>query len=402
MKHLTVALRPGLVTLSVWTLVAMGPTTTAAQTPVTTPAQKATAQQVAQSGVPLSELAPDAPDHYRVKKGDTLWAISGVFLKRPWRWPELWGMNMAEIRNPHLIYPGQELHLVKKDGRAMLTTAKPVGSEGIQTVRVSPTSRVEPLLDSALPTLETRRIEAFLAEPIVVDEAGLAQAARIVATRELRVLLSRGDRAYARGPADKPLSLASGQPRDFRVFRNAVPLKDPESGAILGYEAQYIGNARLVAPEKAATPRTETKAAEEAVPASLEIVQSTEEMRVGDRLLPEPPREFPSYVPRAPETPVDGRVVSVYGSGVRFASQNQVVAINRGTRDGLEVGHVLQILTAGERVTDRTDPTRPTLRVPDERNGLMMVFRTFDRVSYALILEITDVVRVGDRLVNPR
>ena len=401
MKHPTVALRPGLFALSVCAVAAMVPVAVGAQ-PVTTPAQKATAQQVARSGVPLSELAPDAPDHYVVKIGDTLWAISGLFLKRPWRWPELWGMNLAEIRNPHLIYPGQELHLVKKDGRALLTTTRPTGSDEIQTVRVSPTSRVEPLLDNALPTLETRRIEAFLAEPMVVDEAGLNQAPRIVATRELRVLLSRGDRAYARGPMGAPLSLSSGQPRDFRVFRNATPLRDPVTGAVLGYEAQFVGNARLVASERPAVAKTETKAAEDAIPASLEIVAAKEEMRVGDRLLPEPPREFPSYVPRAPETAVDARVVSVYGSAVRFASQNQVVAINRGSRDGLEVGHVLQILTAGERVTDRTVPDRPAIRIPDERNGLLMVFRTFERVSYALILEITDTVSVGDRLTNPR
>jgi hypothetical protein len=138
------------------------------------------------------------------------------------------------------------------------------------------------------------------------------------------------------------------------------------------------------------------------VPATIDIISAKEEIRVGDRLLPEPPRQLLTYTPHAPQGKVDGRIVSVYGSAVVNAAQNQVVAINRGTRDGMEVGHVMAILKDGSRVIDKTDPNRQSIKLPDERNGLLMVFRTFDRLSYALILEITDGVRVGDRLSNPQ
>ena len=375
----------------------------AANLPIT-PAQKATANQVAQSGVALSELNPSAPNDYTVKRGDTLWGISGLFLKSPWRWPELWGMNLNEIKNPHLIYPGQRLFLDKSNGRARLRMgAATQGDGGIPTVRVSPRTRIQGLADEVISTLRSQDIEAFLAEPLVVDEGGLTLAPRIVGTKEERVLLSKGDRAYARGPADKKIVDDPAKQTDYRIFRNATPLKDPLSGEILGYEAQYLGKATLIRGESLVeTPGKDGKAVTEIVPATIDIVGIKEEIRVGDRLLPEPDRVLTSYAPRAPATAVDARVVSIYGSSVRTAAQNQVVAINRGSKDGMESGHVLAIQKAGARIIDKTVATRDPLRLPDERNGLLMVFRTFDRVSYGLILEITEGVRVGDRLVNPR
>lgn len=367
--------------------------------------QKATANQVAQAGVPLSELAANAPDNYTVKRGDTLWAISGVFLKRPWRWPELWGMNLQEIKNPHLIYPGQMLYLEKKDGRATLR-ARQSATDGVptDTVRLSPRTRSESLASDALPTLKSHLIEPFLAEPVIVDENGLKSAPRIVAAQEGRVLLTRGDRAYARGRGDAVLlDDPARKQRQYRVFRNATPLKDPVTGEVLGYEAQYVGQALLVRGEstqestgKDGKPRTDI------VPATIDIVGAKEEMRVGDRLLPEPERQLLSYVPRAPQGTVDARIVSVYGSAVANAGQNQVVVINRGTRDGVESGHVMAIMKDGARLVDKTDSARDELKLPDERNGLLMVFRTFERLSYALVLEVVDSVKAGDRLVNPR
>jgi LysM domain len=370
---------------------------------VTTPAQKATAQKVAQAGIPLNELSPNAPDNYTVKSGDTLWAISRLFLKSPWRWPELWGMNMTEIRNPHLIYPGQQLYLDKSSGRAVLRARSGVGAPS-ETVRVSPRTRISSLADASIPTLPPNLIEPFLAEPIVIDEATLLRAPRIVATQENRVLLSRGDRAYARAQTEGDLSAAKGAPDKYRVFRNATPLKDPNTGLVIAYEAQYVGNAELVRGETLRDGKDKAgKDIKEIVPATIDIINSKEEMRVGDRLLLEPKREFLTYTPRAPEQRIEGgRIVSVYGSAVVNASQNQVVAINRGKADGLETGHVLAILKDGEALQDRTDPAKPQIKLPDERNGLLMVFRTFDRVSYALVLQITDGVRVGDHLVNPR
>ncbi len=371
-----------------------------------TPGQKATASQVAQTGVPLSDLAPNAPDEYTIKRGDTLWDISGVFLKTPWRWPELWGMNLQDIRNPHRIYPGQQLYLDKSNGRATLRTRQSASSDGLPggTVRVSPRTRYESLADAAVPTLSPQAIEPFLAEALIVDEAVFAAAPRIVAAQEGRVLLSRGDRAYARGVysskgTGSPLSDAKGQPLDYRVFRNATPLKDPGTGEILGYEAQFLGKAELVRGESTSSVTDKDgKVSNEIVPATINILVAKEEMRVGDRLVAEPPRELLSYVPA---TQIEGQVVSIYGSAVRFASGNQVVVINRGSRDGMERGHVMAILQSGERITDRTDSARTQIRLPNERNGLLIVFRTFEKLSYALVLQVSDGVKVGDRFVNP-
>jgi nucleoid-associated protein YgaU len=375
-----------------------------------TPGQRSTAQQVAQAGVPLSELAPNAPEEYTVKRGDTLWAISGLFLKSPWRWPELWGMNMEEVRNPHLIYPGQHLVLEKVDGRALLRlrATGPGGTSEIPTeaIRVSPRTRIEPLATSSVPTLQTHLIEPFLSEPVIIDEAELLKAPRIVAAPEHRVLITRGDRVYARGLAATPLmQRVAGRDDDYRIFRNATPLKDPITKAILGYEAQYLGKALLVRGEGKEMVTTTSGGQENmTVPATIDVVSAKEEMRVGDRLLPEPPRLFLSYVPHAPSGPVtDGTIVSVYANSVAIAGQSQVVAINKGTADGIEMGHVLAILKEGERKVDRSQPGEITnIKLPNERNGLLMVFRPFEKLSYALILEINDVVKIGDRVASPR
>ncbi|HEY3049334.1 MAG TPA: LysM peptidoglycan-binding domain-containing protein [Polaromonas sp.] len=374
-----------------------------------TAGQKATANQVAETGVPLAELAPNAPDSYSVKRGDTLWSISGLFLKSPWRWPELWGMNLQDIRNPHRIYPGQQLYLEKSNGRATLRTRQ-AAADGppTDTVRVSPHTRSESLADASIPTLSPNAIEPFLAEPMIVDEATFAAAPRIVATQEGRVLLSRGDRAYARGEyvggnaTGKRLSDAKGEPLGYRVFRDAKPLKDPTTQQILGYEAQYVGKAELARGESTAQiAGKDGQLQTEIVPATIDIVSTKEEMRTGDRLMAEPAREFLSYVPHAPASAITGQIVSVYGSAVAIAAENQVVVINRGAKDGLERGHVMAIIKDGQRLLDKTDSARPQIKLPNERNGLMMVFRTFDSLSYALVLQVTDGVKVGDRFVNP-
>ncbi len=372
--------------------------------PIST-AQQATANAVAQKGVPLSELAPNAPDRYTVKGGDTLWGISSLFLKSPWRWPELWGMNLEQIKNPHRIYPGQILVLERINGVATLRVAGSAAGEPSvsETVRVSPKTRIESLADASLPTLVSSAIEPFLAEPIVVSESEFLTAPRIVSAQEGRVLLSRGDRAYARGDNGSPLLDDGLREKQFRVFQTATPLKDPVTKEILGYEAIYAGKATLVRGEGSQEVMdAEGKPVSAIVPATIDIISSKGEMRVGDRLMIDPAREIQSYTPRAPRGPVAGRIVSVYGSAVANAAQNQVVAINLGKRDGMESGIVLSILKDGERVADKEDVNKPVLKLPDERNGLLMVFRTFDRISYALILEITDAVRVGDRLTPPR
>jgi hypothetical protein len=374
-----------------------------------TPGQRSTAEHVAQAGVPLAELAPNAPEEYTVKRGDTLWAISGLFLQRPWRWPELWGMNIQEVLNPHRIYPGQQLVLEKLDGRALLRlrgTADSGGGAPTETIRVSPRTRISPLAaDTSVPTLQAHLIEPFLTEPVIIDEAALLAAPRIVAAPENRVLITRGDRAYARGLATTPLMQRTpGRDDDYRIFRNARPLKDPLTQAVLGYEAQYLGKAALVRSEGLENVRNSGGGQDNmVVPATIDIVSAKEEMRVGDRLLPEPPRQFLSYVPHAPAGPLEGAIVSVYGNAVAIAGQNQVVVINRGTADGVEMGHVLAISKEGERRVDRSQPgERSEIKLPSERTGLLMVFRPFEKLSYGLILEIGDIVKVGDRVANPR
>jgi len=351
-----------------------------------TPQQRSTAQQVAQAGVALSELAPNAPDQYTVKRGDTLWDISKLFLRSPWRWPELWGMNLDQIRNPHLIYPGQMLFLDKAGGRARLRVGQPVAGD---TVRLSPRVRSEPLDAGAITAVPMHLIAPFLNEAVVFNTNELDAAPRIVAAQEGRVLLGRGDTAYVRGEF--------GGLRDWRVFREATPLKDPITQEILGYEAQYLGTAEY---RRAGETVSNGEGKPQIVPATFAISTIRKEVGVGDRLAPVPPRDFTAYVPHAPAQAVDGRIVSVYGEAL-IAGQNQIVALNRGAKDGMERGHVLALWQAGALTTDKTDPARPAMRLPDERHGLLFVFRVFDRVSYALILNVQHPVRAGDRFTQP-
>lgn len=344
-----------------------------------TPKQRSTAKQVAETGVPLSELNENAPDSYVVKSGDTLWGISGMFLKSPWRWPELWGMNLDQIRNPHLIYPGQNLYLVKTNGRASLRVGD--GSEG-GSGRLSPRVRSSDL-GNGIPSISLNLIEPFLNEAVIFDENELAKAPRIVGAQEGRVFLSRGDLAYVRGDL--------GQSRNFRVFREPRPLKDPTTGEVLGYEAIYLGVAEFT--------RKGDSSKGDIVPDTFTLTTVRQEIRAGDKLSPVPPREFINYVPHAPGKEISGQIVSVYGEAVT-AGQNQIVALNRGSRDGMENGHVLALWRDGERTVDKTDGNAK-IKLPDERHGSLFVFRVFNRMSYALILSVQVPVSAGDRFTQP-
>ena len=348
-----------------------------------TPEQRARAQQVAQGGVALEDLSPTAPDSHTVQRGDTLWGISSLFLKRPWRWPELWGMNLEQIRNPHLIYPGQLLVLDKSGGRARLR----MGQAADNTIRLSPRVRSELLNNGAIAAIPLNLIGPFLNEAVVFNGNELDIAPRIVAAQAGRVLLSRGETAYVRG------SLAGAS--DFRLFRELKPMLDPETREVLGYEGRYVGTAAYT------RPGSEPAAGDGmVVPATFTITSTRLEAVVGDRLSPVPQQELAAYVPRPPNTPVQGRVVSIYGDGLR-AGQNQVVALNRGSRDGIERGHVLALWRAGDAAVDSTTQARTPMRLPDERHGLLFVFRVFDRVSYALILNVKEPVGAGDRFTQP-
>jgi hypothetical protein len=271
------------------------------------------------------------------------------------------------------------------------------------TVRRSPSIRYESLPAQTPPTLSRRLVAPFLVDPLVMDAPGLQDAPRIVAAEDSRVLLTRGDRAYARGPLNHPLLDDPGRKQKiFQIFREATPLKDPVTGEVLGYEAQLLGRATLTRSESTQAAGSATPTKVDIIPATLEIIGALEDIRVGDRLVPEPPPAVFTDLPLAPSIAVDARIVSVYGTSVVNAAQRQVVTLNRGTRDGLEQGNVLAILKEGPRLVDQTDELRSLLKLPDERNGLLLVFRTYEKLSYCLVTETTDAVRVGDRLVNPR
>ena len=359
------------------------------------PAQRAAAQQVARNGVPLSALAADAPAAHTVQPGDTLWAIASLFLTSPWRWPELWGMNLQDIRNPHLIYPGQTLVLVKNGDRAQLRLAQAGGADGAgqaptNTVRLSPRVRSQLLDNGAIASIPLQLIAPFLNEALVLDQDSLANAPRIVASQEGRVMISRGEIAYVRGDLRGA--------RSFTLFRESKPLKDPSTDEVLGYEASYVGVADFVRAE--GTSAGPTTSAGLPVPATFVMSSARQEAGVGDRLAPVAPRDYTAYVPHPPATPLAAQVLSVYGESL-VAGQNQIVAINRGQRDGVERGHVMALWRAGAPAVDRTGARPQALQLPDERTGLVFVFRVFERVSYALILSALDPVRRGDRVTQP-
>ena len=348
--------------------------------------QRGTAQKVAQDGVPLSELAPNAPDSYTVKTRDTLWDISKLFLKSPWRWPELWGMNLEQIRNPHLIYPGQILVLDKTGGRARLRMGQAVGGD---TVRLSPRVRADSIGANPLASIPFNLIEPFLNEAVIFQANELEKAPRIVAAQEGRVVLGRGDTAYVRG------DLAGGT--EYRIFREPKPLRDPTTKEVLGYEAVYVGSAEY---SKQGETRVDAGGKSEVVPATFTVTSVRQEAGIGDRLAAVPQREYTNYAPHAPQGVLEGQIVSLYGDALT-AGQNQIVALNRGSADGMERGHVLALVRTGRRVVDSTDPSKPTIKLPDERHGLLFVFRVFDRMSYALILSVKEPVSPGDRFTQP-
>jgi nucleoid-associated protein YgaU len=368
-----------------------------------TPTQRDVAEKVAANGVALSDLAPNAPSSYTIKRGDTLWSIATLFLKSPWRWPELWGMNRTQIRNPHLIYPGQTLLLVKTaDGRAQLVLAgtnvpapaaaaapapAPAAPEAppVPTEKLIPHAReLDAGATAAIPSIPNNAIEPFLSRPNIVAADELEKYPRIVSTQQDRVYLGAGDTAYARGVD----GAAHDGSETYHVFRPARPLYDPEDfgrKAPIAFEAKYLGTARLVKGGPVAT---------------LTILESKQEIGVGDRLVPIEHQELINYVPRRPDKNIEGRIVSVYG-GVASVGAGDIVTLNRGRKDGLEIGNVLAVLHNGQTIVDRTAPGHEKVKLPDEDIGHLFVFRLFDGISYALLVSASGPVQVGDRFDQP-
>lgn len=325
----------------------------------------------------------NAPDQHTVVRGDTLWDISGKFLEHPWCWPQVWGMNREEIHNPHWIYPGQIVYFNRAAGRLQLTP--PDGNDGMPTVRLSPKVRTEALGRDAIRSIPSRAIEPFLSQPLIVEEDELQGTPRIVAADESRVNAGNGDRVYVVGDLDSGTS--------FQVFRPGNALKDPATKKVIGYEAAYLGTVKLV---RAARAENEAHV--------FTVVNAKEEISIGDRLLPVPPTPIINYVPHPPEQPVAGGVVSIYGGGVN-AGQHQVVAINRGRNQGVDVGTVLDIYGYGTTIPDpaqgRSWFNSNKIKLPDQKYGDLFVFRVFNNVAYGLIMQVTDTVKIGDVVKSP-
>lgn len=330
----------------------------------------------------VCEFKPNAPDSHTVVKGDTLWGIAGTFLDKPWCWPQVWGMNKEEIANPHWIYPGQVVWFDREAGRLRLGTKVGGNGGGAGDMRLSPQLRMQGLGKDAVQSIPSGVIEPFLSQPLIIEDDELKNAPRIIATRGNRVYLGKDDKAYVRG------DLKGGT--SFQVFRPGKPLKDPITKAVVAQEAFYLGTLKLEA------------AAEKGGDVHTFVVQSAkEEMGKGDMLMAMPPMPMQNYVPHPPETDLTAHVLAIYG-GVTHAGQNQVVSINRGKLDGLDVGSVLQLYHRGETVTDLGGDkgwhglNKPQVKLPDERVGSLFIFRVFKKVSYGLIMQVTEPIVVGD------
>ena len=333
--------------------------------------------EVPRRGIPLAD---NAPDSYVVKRGDTLWGIAKVFLRDPWYWPEIWQVN-PQIHNPHLIYPGDTLRLVYIDGQPQIVLQRGDG------VRVEPQVRSEPI-DSAITTIPYATVAAFMSKPTVLDRDQIKTAPYVLATRDLHVVMSEGDTVYARG-FSSPAELGS----HYNVVRVGDPLIDPDDNRVLGYDGIFTGSGHVT---------------RQGDPTTLIMTESARESRAGDKLIPGGVDVPLDFIPSAPRVKTNGRIISV-ANGVTVIGQYEVVVVNRGARDGLAPGNVLGVFDTGPVVAD-TDKRgffnldrlgAKRVQLPSERTGTFMVFKTFDNISYGLIMEATNLIRVGDKIENP-
>lgn len=322
------------------------------------------------------DLKPDAPSRYIVKKGDTLWGISEKFTDDPWQWPEIWYQN-SQIENPHLIFPGDELGLVTVNGKKRLTVV--TRGEASRTVKLQPTARIEPI-ESAIPAIPQDAIRSFLRYHRIGSASDLENSPHILAGKDARLMLGSGDKVYAQG------NLKEGEiPQAYGIYRRGKVYKDPKTKEVLGIEAVEVGQARTV--------KLHDNILE------LLIESSNQQIKAGDLLLPTEDRNLvANYYPKAPSQEVDGNIMAV-SEGVTYIGQYHVVALNVGLRDNVDVGTVLVVNKQGAVIKDRT--TGKKVRLPDQSAGKLMVFRTFEKMSYGLIMSATEPLRVGDKVVNP-
>ncbi|WP_439106619.1 LysM peptidoglycan-binding domain-containing protein [Congregibacter sp.] len=313
-----------------------------------------------------------APESYVVKEGDTLWGIADMFLEQPWLWPEVWDVN-PQIDNPHLIFPGDTLYLSYVDGRPRLSLTRG------RDVKLTPNMRVTPL-DLAIPVIPLDDVDAFLKRHRIIGPEELESSSYVVAGGKEHLITANGDTIYGRGyfPEDE---------RAYGIFRAGDVYRDPITLEVLGYQAQDIGNAQ--AKSSLSDPVVE-----------LEVTRVTEEVRITDRLLPLDERILDAtFQPRAPDVDVEDAFMIAVDGGVTQIGTLDIVVLNRGAREGMQVGHVLAIYQTGAVVFDEVAQSNVSL--PDVRAGLAMVFEVAEKASYALVLKSNRPLKVMDKVKNP-
>ncbi|MGI6407986.1 MAG: LysM peptidoglycan-binding domain-containing protein [Thiopseudomonas sp.] len=324
---------------------------------------------IAQANV---ELNSNHPDQYTVVKGDTLWDISGKFLRQPWKWPEIWHAN-PQVKNPHLIYPGDVLSLVYIDGKPRLVLNRGTGG----TIKLSPGIRKTPMAE-AIPSIPLEAINSFLLSNRIIDsKEKFEDAPYVVAGSAERVLSGHNDRTYVRGSVEEEIA--------YDVFRQGKTYHDPATGEFLGINADYVGSGEVVAKERDI--------------GTMLLNRTAQEVRLADRVFATEERAITStFFPSEPEREIDGLILDV-PRGVSQIGQLDVVTINKGERDGLQAGNVLAVYKTGETVRDRV--TGDKVKVPDERSGVLMIFRTYEKMSYGLVLQANRQLAVMDKVKNP-
>lgn len=334
------------------------------------------------AGAEEIQLQDNPPSRYVVVKGDTLWSIAGRFLKSPWKWPQVWGINKESIRNPHWIYPGDVIVLDMTGGTPRLRLegqddASPSGATAARGDDVMrPRVRSEPLAALPIPTIPPKIIEPFLLRPLVIDPKDSAKAPKIVSAEDARVVVSAGDLVYAEG-------LPKDRGTNWQIYRPGREFRDPKTHEVLGFEAIYLGES------------TVTRFGEISM---LRVGRTNQEITLGDRLTLASTERYLPYVPRAPEGKVEGVVIAGTDDTVAEMGPYSVVLVNRGGRDGLEVGHVLGLYRTE---TDVTSGLKPGTRLPEQEYGLVMLFRVFNKMSYGLVVQAHHPVEVLDRVANP-
>jgi hypothetical protein len=329
---------------------------------------------------PTAELLrPDAPMNYSVKRGDTLWDISAVFLKDPWFWPEIWQIN-PQVENPHLIYPGDVLSLaIGAGGDAKVFISQYSGA------RLQPRLRSEQL-DGPIDTIPFSAIAAFLSKPSVLTKDQALRAPHILAFRDHHMIGGTGHEAYVRN-LNAPLN------QRFVVMHVGDEIRDPETNDVVGYQAAYVATAVVNAPGEEVTKTVLTEGAREALQ--------------GDRLISQEGDLPLTFAPHAPKSDITGQIIGIADEATQIG-QYQIVVLNRGQKHGLSPGAVLAVDQRGELVHDKfgrtpweKDPFGKTVRLPYERAGTVIVFKVFDRISYALVIGASGPMRVADRIYNP-